>query len=254
MPADSANPITVSAREVEATCVLTLDGLLDRTTYLSLRDKIIKAALDEPRAVIVDVSALAVPAPSAWAVFTSARWHVGKWPDIPVMLVCCHPGGRRAITRNGVARYVPVYPTIASALDALAGSGAQPYRRRARAPLPAAEASARLSRELVTDCLTAWSQPELIPVTKMVVSVLVENVLAHTDSAPTVRLETDGFAVTVAVEDASTVPAARREESKAGGDSVSGLAILAAVCRVWGNAPTPTGKTVWAVIGPENEL
>jgi hypothetical protein len=88
----------------------------------------------------------------------------------------------------------------------------------------------------------------------MVVSVLVENVLAHTDSAPTVRLETDGFAVTVAVEDASTVPAARREESKAGGDSVSGLAILAAVCRVWGNAPTPTGKTVWAVIGPENEL
>jgi hypothetical protein len=26
------------------------------------------------------------------------------------------------------------------------------------------------------------------------------------------------------------------------------------MCRMWGNSPTPTGKTVWAVIGPENRL
>jgi hypothetical protein len=34
----------------------------------------------------------------------------------------------------------------------------------------------------------------------------------------------------------------------------SGLKIVGALCRAWGNAPTPTGKTVWAVIGPENKL
>jgi hypothetical protein len=35
---------------------------------------------------------------------------------------------------------------------------------------------------------------------------------------------------------------------------ISGVAIVAALCREWGNAPTPTGKMVWAAIGPENEL
>ena len=83
--------------------------MLDTTTYRSLRDHIIKAALEEPAVVIIDVSYLLVPAESAWAVFTSARWHVGRWPDVPIMLVCEHSAGRSAITRNGVARYVPVY-------------------------------------------------------------------------------------------------------------------------------------------------
>ena len=34
----------------------------------------------------------------------------------------------------------------------------------------------------------------------------------------------------------------------------SGLGIISVLCRMWGNAPTPTGKTVWAVLGPENRL
>jgi hypothetical protein len=34
----------------------------------------------------------------------------------------------------------------------------------------------------------------------------------------------------------------------------SGLHIVGALCRAWGNAPTSSGKTVWAVIGPENRL
>jgi hypothetical protein len=253
VPANQEHSIIVSASKVDETVVLTVDGVLDGSTYLPLRDTIIKSALDEPRAVIIDVTELAVPTPSAWAVFTSARWHVGRWPDVPVMLVCAHQAGRWAITRNGVARYVPVYPTIGSTLHALSEVGRR-FRRRARAELPAADCSVKRSRDLVADYLTDWSRAELIPAAKMVVSVLVENVLAHTDSSPTVRLESDGKTVTVAVSDTCTVPAARREKSAAGGDSVSGLAILAAMCRVWGNAPTPSGKTVWAVIGPENEL
>ncbi|HUO41039.1 MAG TPA: hypothetical protein VMU34_25765, partial [Mycobacterium sp.] len=68
----------------------------------------------------------------------------------------------------------------------------------------------------------------------MVVTVFVENVLQHTKSAPVVRLEAS----------------ARRECSRHGTDEVSGLAIIAALCRTGGTAPTASGKTVWAVIGP----
>ena len=253
VPADHLGRLAVSASDAAGVRMLRATGFLDSSTYLSLRDTIIKAALDQPRAVVIDVTSLVVPAPSAWAVFTSARWHVAEWPDVPMALVCGHAEGRAAVIRNGVARYVPVYATHAEAVCDLSQHIA-PFRRRARAELPAALASLSGSRKMVSEWLTAWSCPELISVAKLVVTVLVENVLAHTDTSPVVRLESNGDLVTVAVEDGCPKLPARRECSQRGGDEVSGLAIVAALCRAWGSSPTPLGKTVWAVIGPENRI
>ncbi len=252
MADEDAGVLTIAADAMGASAVLTPHGVLDSSTYRSLRDRIIKAALEEPHAVIVDVTDLVVPAESAWVVFTSARWHVGTWPEVPLMLVCEHPAGRSAIARNGVTRYVPVYPSLEAAIDSVACVGV-PVRRRARAELPAQLTSLSRARELVTQWLTAWSQTELIPVTKVVVTAFVENVLQHTDCVPCVRLEFDGSAVTVAVEDADHAPAGVREYLRPN-EAPSGLRVVAALCRAWGNSPTSTGKTVWAVIGPENRL
>jgi anti-anti-sigma regulatory factor len=234
--------------------VLDAEGVLDSVTYHALRDRIINAALDHPDAVVVDVTKLAVPAESALAVFTSAKWHVGQWSGVPIVLVCSNEAGRSAIERNGVTRHVPAYPTMGAALDAVSRAEGSRDRRRARAELPAIDASVAESRRLVAEWLTAWALQEYIAVAKMIVTVFVENVLRHTNSAPGVRLESDGTAVTVAVTDASTVLAARREAPRGGSEPASGLAIVTAMSRQWGNAPTPSGKTVWAVIGPENNL
>lgn len=228
-------------------------GVLDSRTYRSLRDAIIKSALDEPRAVIVDISDLEVPAESALAVFTSARWHVSRWPEIPILLVCERPAIRSALARNGVTRYVASYPSMQAAMDALAEGDSPRARRRARAELPRAVASLQRTRELVAEWLTAWAVPELIPTTKVVATTLVENVLQHTESRPGLRIESKESTVTVAVSDASQQPAGLREES-AHSPTPSGLQIVASLCRSWGNAPNPAGKTVWAVIGPENAL
>jgi hypothetical protein len=92
------------------------------------------------------------------------------------------------------------------------------------------------------------------PIATVVVNVLVENVLQHTACAPVLVLESDGEAVTISVRDDSSIPAARHEDPHLGGDRVSGLAIVASVCRTWGSTPMPSGKTVWAVLGPENQL
>ena len=246
--------LSVATDTVNSTATfLTVSGILDSSTYRCLRDQIINAALDEPKVVIVDVTHLDVPAESALAVFTSARWHVATWPEVPIMLVCGHPAGRSAIARNGIARYVPVYSSAAAAIEAASGAESPRLRRRARAALVRQLASLGRARELASEWLTAWSQPQLIPVTKVVVTALVENVLQHTDSDPDVRLEFDGSAVTVAVHDSNPIPAGLREEQKRY-PSPSGLHIVAALCRAWGNAPTSSGKTVWAVIGPENQL
>ncbi|MGA8546998.1 MAG: STAS domain-containing protein [Mycobacterium sp.] len=244
--------LVVAAETAGTVYLLTVEGVLDSSTYLRLRDAVIAAALDEPRAVLVDVNGLDVKASSALSVFTSARWHVHTWPDVPIILVCGNAGRRAAIARKGVTRYVPVYATVEAALSAL--TDGRPARRRVRAELPASLASLRRSRELVAAWLAEWSQVELIPVATIIGNVFVENALQHTASAPVLMLEADRATVTISVRDSSSRPAARHEDPCRGGERVSGLAIVASVCRAWGSTPTPSGKTVWAVIGPENRL
>ncbi len=246
--------ITVTGRPVDRAALLTAAGRLDGTTYRELRDTVIKSALDGPAAVIVDATELEVPAESAWSVFTSARWHVSVWPDVPILLVCGHPRGRDAITRNGITRYVELYPAVETACAAIRDGAAEPQRRRARAQLPAMHSSLRRARALTAEWLLGWSRSDMIAVASMVVDVLVENVLEHTQSAPGLVVESRDATVTIAVEDNSRVPAIRHEHPSRGADAVSGLAVVAALSRTWGSTPTTTGKTVWAVIGPESFL
>lgn len=251
--ADPSPAVLIATDRHGGASILRADGVLDSSTYRGLRDSVIKAALDEPKAVIVDVNRLAVPSQSAWAVFTSARWHVNIWPDVPILLVSADIRDRRAIARCGVARYVPVHPTCAAALVA-ADDFTWHSRRRGRAELPGSRVSIGLARAMIEQWLTAWSCERLIPVASTVATVFIENVLEHTDSAPVLILENCEDTVTVAVEDCSHLPAARHEDTGHGADVVSGVAIVSVLCRRWGSTPTSSGKTVWALVGSENEL
>ncbi len=250
--ADSPNALAVAARTDQSVTVLTVDGVLDTNSSTALRDSIMKATLDEPSAVIVNITALQVPAESAWSTFIGVRWQIHTQPDVPIVLVCAHRATRQAITRSGVDRFIPVYSTENAARKAL-GRLTRRTVQRADAQLPANLTSLRESRRLVREWLTAWSQPALIPVALVVVNVFVENVLEHTGSVPMMRIETDGPTAIIAVSDDSNAPAVRLP-SPAKGIDVSGLAIVEALSRAWGSTPTSSGKTVWAVIGPENQL
>nr|WP_232078966.1 sulfate transporter [Mycobacterium florentinum] len=229
-----------------------MTGLLNSATYRTLRDAVIDAALDEPRAVIADVNGLSVPAESAWSVFTSARWHVTAWPDVPILLVCQHSAYRRSITATGIARCVPLYSGREAALAAAIKRPLRD-RRRLRTQLPARAVSLGLARALIGQWLTAWAQGCLIPVVGTIATILVDNVLKHTDSAPVLIVESLQDTVVVAVEDDSQVPAGRLED-ESGSETLSGLSIVSALCRVWRSTPKSSGKTVWALVGRENQL
>jgi hypothetical protein len=245
--------LRVDVEALERVSLVVASGTLDSSTYRELRNMIVKAALDEPDAVIVDVSQLEVPSPSALAVFTSARWHVTTWPDVPILLACSRDDLRSAIRTRGITRYVPAYSTVNAALESVSQIRTT-IRRRARVELPAVDSSAAMARTLVSEWLTKWDHPALIPTASTVATIFIENVLAHTDSAPALIIEHKGDTLTVAVEDNSQRLANRHEDPQRGSDVVSGLAIVAALSRVWGSTPTATGKTVWAVVGPENAL
>lgn len=233
-------------------CLLTAVGTLDSSTYRRVRDRVIEAALGEPAAVLVDVNGLDGVAPSVWLAFASARWHVSTWPGIPILLVCGRPELAARIAQSGVTRHVPVHSDIEAALRSLTHD--ELHRRRARIELPRRLTSLRRARDFVGNRLSDWSQGQLIPAAKVVADVLVSNVLRHTQSPPVVLLENARSTVTIAVQDAEEAPAVRREAADGSTDRASGLAVVDVLCRAWGSAPTPHGKTVWAVIGPENRL
>ena len=249
--AKSTSTLAIAARTDQSVVVLVADGVLDAASSAALRDSIMKATLDEPTAVIVNVTALQVPEEAGWAAFISARWQVDTRPDVPIVLVCANRGTRETITRAGVARFMPVYPSEKGAMKAI-DRLAHRSVRHAHTQLPANLTSLRESRKLVREWLTTWSKPGLIPVALVVVNVFVENVLEHTGSDPLVRIENDGPTATIAVSDGSSAPAVRVASPPKGID-VSGLAIVDALSRAWGT-PTSSGKTVWAIIGPENQL
>lgn len=232
--------------------VVTVDGVLDTSNSTALSNSIMKATVDQPSAIIVDVTGLHVATESAWSALISVRWQIGAQPDIPIVLVCGHRPAREAIARSEVARFIPVYATEKSAMKAINRLTHRTIRR-ADARLPANLTSLRESRRLVREWLTGWSQTALIPVALVVVNVFVENVLEHTGSDPVMQIESNGATATIAVSDGSGAPARRLAPPLTGID-VSGLAIVAALSRAWGSTPTSSGKTVWAVIGPENQL
>lgn len=248
---DGRSPLRITASAVADARVLTVEGVLDYSTYIPLRDAIVKAALDEPRAVIVIVSALAVPADPAWTVFTSARWQVAEWPDVPVILVCAHNQGQNALRRNGITRYAPVYPTLRSAITELPADELHRFRLRARATLPAMKSSSRRCRELTSQWLTEWSRTDYIHAVSIIVTELVEMALLDTDNPFSLRIESDGSTVAVAVQRAGSAPIMNRESV---GDTVAGRDLVAATCRVWGSYTSAAGNTVWAVLGPENRF
>ena len=250
--AESPSSLAVATRRDQSVVILTVEGVLDTGNSAALRDTIMQATLDEPSAVVVNVTALRVSAESAWSTLIGAHWQVRTKPDIPVVLVSGDRAARDTITRRDVARFMPVYATEKTAMKALSRLTSRTIRH-ANAELPANLTSLRESRRLVREWLTAWSQSALIPVALVVVNVFVENVLEHTGSVPMMRVETDGATATIAVSDNSSPPALRLASPDKGID-VSGLAIVSALSRAWGSAPTSSGKTVWAVIGPENQL
>ena len=231
--------------------VLRLRGKLTGRTYVPIRDSVIKAALDQPTAVIVDVNELEVSDDSGWTVFTSARWHVQQWPHIVIALACGDPAVHQRLDRMSIAHYVPVFTGVAAATRAIR-DGLCRYRRHARTYISHNEFGVRVAESFVRHYLTQWSLESHTPVALTVATVFVENALRHTGDGCDVRLESIDEEVVIAVSDTSTVPVARREPVE--GVLPAGLDIVDAVCRHWGSAQTPTGKTVWARIRPEDQI
>ena len=229
---DRMSELRVSAKDLEGARVLSVDGVLDATTYVALREAIVKAALDEPHFVVIDITWLNVREDPAWAVFTSARWQVAEWPDIPIGLVSSHEQDRNNLHRNGITRYVPAYATLEAAVAELSAEGVRRYRRRAARVDPAHQSSIRRCRELASKWLTQWSRTDFIHVISARCHRAGRGRTGRRLTAnSSLRVETDGSTVSVAVQHVGMAEAAA-ESRRATRCPV--LDLVAANSRAWG--------------------
>lgn len=243
--------LTITTQACADNVVMRLVGVLDDRTHWQVYDAVIKAAVDAPAAVIIDVDGLEVRDDRAWTVFTSARWHVQQWPDVVIALACSDAVVRQRLTDLSITRYLPVYPSAAEAAAAIRGGRCR-YLHRACESFGPHSFSVRATQIFVRGHLKAWSMFDKIPVASTVATVFVENALSYTRNGCDVRLEGTDGAVVVAVSDTSTTPAIRCE--RAPGSTPAGLDIVAALCSSWGSTQTCEGKTVWAHIGPDDTI
>ena len=94
--AESPSSLAVASRTEQSVTVLTVEGILDVSNTAALSDTIIKAILEEPEAVVVDVSALQVHSEAGWSALMGARWQLDPEPDVPLVLVCSQRATRDA--------------------------------------------------------------------------------------------------------------------------------------------------------------
>ena len=233
---------------LDGSVVLEPLGTLDTVSYVLMRDAIIKEAVGEPRLIVVDADQLWVPAQSAWAVFTSARWHIATWPDVPLALSATDETVRSAIWRSGVTRYVPCYPDVDSAV---ADPRSTSFVRRANVTLNDSTSAGVVARAAIRDSLETWDMAAFIDIGCAVGTHLVEMVAPIEESA-ILRIESGTDKVTVTIEEPSTRLRVR-DEGPTGTDQTSDMGVLSSICRDWGTLPDSTGhRVLWAVCGREN--
>lgn len=233
--------------EFENCTIVRPHGELTGVTYRRLRDDLVKYAVDQPRAVIVAVDDLRIPADPLLTAFTSAWMRIDTWPTVPLLLVAQSREQRDRLRAGCVDRFLPVFATVTAALDSLVE---QPGRRRTALSLARTPACGRRARRFVTETCERWSIPDIRGDACLVATELVENSLIHADSSDDmeIRLELRRHLLTVAVSDTDPREAVLREP-RPGADFSGGLHVVAGITRSWGCAPRwPRGKVVWAML------
>lgn len=237
----ATDPLRVDLEKSAKTLILAPHGVLDLASYHQLKIAMMKAAVDEPRAVIVDLDGLIVPEDSAYALFSSMSTQLAEWPGVPLLLAA-------RIDRHRISPLARVLPVHRSVQAAIAAIEDPPTRRLARHSLPNSQRSVALARQVVRDICGDWKVVTCIDDAVTIVNELVENTVSHTCCAPSLRLELRRGLFTIAVYDDDPTLVTQREPEP-GRTHRGGLALVTQLSTAWGCSPTLAGsKVVWAVL------
>jgi hypothetical protein len=224
--------------------VVRLTGLLDAASSPGVHSALLSVLADQPEALVVDVGDLSADAASVRMLGDMAR-ETADWPA--TRFVLCGSGRVDLWLSTGL----PMWPDAATAFAAL---GPPDTTHRLRLDLEPVLGAARRTRQLVTEACARWDCPELAGPACIVLTEMVNNVVAHAHTPMTVLLaRLGGETMSVAVRDHSTrIPrfTGPVAPTSYGG---RGLLLIDSVSSRWGNLKLDDGKVVWALLQDELE-
>jgi hypothetical protein len=234
--------LTIEQDDRAGSIVVRPVGRLSVATYPQMRDALLKAAVEWPEAVVVDLAGLAVDRISTLSVFPTVWLRLADWPGIPLLLAAGSGPLAATLQASAVPRFVPVHHDVDAAIGAV---GRPPQRRRATLDLPGTPESSARARRWLGQLCADWGLGAL-PAAAAVATELVENMIHHSGTGGTLRVELRGTNLSLAVTDGTTRPPslAARGDFDAG----CGLVVVDTMARKWGHSPRVGGKVVWAVV------
>jgi ABC-type transporter Mla MlaB component len=223
--------------------VIRLTGVLDKETAEAVRFALVDLLAQQPEAIVVDVSDLRLPDPAAMSILRDVARETVDWPA--AHLVLCAPTAEPWRTTG--------LPVWRSSADAFADLGEPEAPRQLSLELEPVVGAARRSRELVTEACGRWDQPDLAGPACIVVTEMVNNVVAHAHTQMIVLLAVRRAAMAVAVRDRSNTVPQFTGPVPATSYGGRGLLLIDSVADRWGSLPLETGKVVWALLQQPDE-
>ena len=218
-----------------------LIGVLDTATSGAVRSALLDNLAEQPQALIVDVSGLHLADPAAVAVLRQVAEDATRWPGARIV-VCVTPPDP-VWRRSGL-------PVVADRQQAASLLGTPEPSREVRLELEPVVSAGWRCRQAVADACNAWQHPDLAGPAGVVISELVNNVVAHARTPMTVLLAWRSGHLSIAVRDHSprmpTFTATVAPSSWSG----RGLLLINSMAGSWGGLPLSDGKVVWAVLDP----
>ena len=235
--------ITVSGRQEYL--LVTARGLLDVRTAPDLRLGLLKAAAEQPEAIVCDLRDVVANA-TALTVLLAVADQVARWPSSPVVVLATNRHLTDLLEGIGVPWR---WPTVTSFEDVPAALRSSRLVPRARLRLPPELAAPSHARTFLAARLAEWAVRDVDDVAAaLVVHELVTNAVVHAGTEIELLISARPGSVRVAVGDRSHAAPLPRN-AQGGDENGRGLALVAALSSAWGVLPRrPLGKVVWAVL------
>jgi len=226
--------------------VVALRGVLTEATVAAARDCMIKALIEQPTVLVVDLDGLSGTDAAGLAVFGTVARHAAQWPETTVMLCGGAPDLQRRL--RDCARDTPLelYPSHA---EAVAAAKARPVPRRCRLACGTEIDAPARARRIATAVFRRWHVPdELIGRAVLIISEFVANAVRHARTRSELMLHLRGGRLHIAVRDTCRRLPRVPTQSDADREDGRGLGIVVRLAASWGVVPDSGGKVVWAAL------
>jgi anti-anti-sigma regulatory factor len=225
--------------------VVRVRGVLSPVTAPALRSAVHECLVDQPNAVVVDLSATRTDLDAALGLLsTLAQAAVASAGS---SLVLCAPSpllGDR-LGETATTRHLSVHTNLSDALDHAHRTAPV---RRLRRRLAAGPAASDAARELICQACLQWGMLDIVDRACAIVTELVANAVLHASTDLVLGVTDLRQYLHIAVQDGSPTPPRLGGGSSPDGPGGSGLLVVDALAAGWGFVPGHGGKTVWATV------